>query len=144
MEKERRKQKQDKLYKYGQLILNAQLECKAKALLYFYAHTFNWVKGVPTFYGQDKICAYVGMSPKTYQKTRRYLENLGWIEYKYRGYSKSVLVWVLEGIDDPNFKNKSYAEGHPDLIKLDKGIVDARKLTGFDPFSPNSRNQIPL
>ena len=77
---EKVKQRQDKLYKYGQEILNAQLECKAKSLLWFYAHTFNWSAGRPTFYSQDKICAFVGMSPKTYQKARKYLENLGWIE----------------------------------------------------------------
>ena len=36
----------------------------------------------------------VGMSPKTYQKTRKYLENLGWIECRYRGFSNSVASFV--------------------------------------------------
>ena len=107
---EKVKQKQDKLYKYGQEILNAQLECKAKSLLWFYAHTFNWTAGRPTFYSQDKICAFVGMSPKTYQKTRKYLETLGWIECRYRGYSNSVIVWVLPGRNDPEYRNQILAQ----------------------------------
>ena len=138
------KQKQDKLYKYGQEILNAQLECKAKSLLWFYAHTFNWTAGRPTFYSQDKICAFVGMSPKTYQKSRKYLENLGWIECRYRGYSNSVIVWVLPGRNDPEYRKHKFAEGHPDLISIESGNVDLMELRGFDPFSPNAKDLIPL
>jgi len=141
---EKVKQKQDKLYKYGQEILNAQLECKAKSLLWFYAHTFNWTAGRPSFYSQDKICALVGMSPKTYQKTRKYLENLGWIECRYRGFSNSVVVFLLPGQNDPEYRKHKFAQGHPDLISTESGNVDLMELRGFDPFSPNAKNLIPL
>ena len=117
---------------------------KAKSLLWFYAHTFNWTAGRPSFYSQDKICALVGMSPKTYQKTRKYLENLGWIECRYRGYSNSVVVFLLQGQNDPDYKKNKFAQGHPDLISTESGNVDLMELRGFDPFSPNARDLIPL
>ena len=144
MEKESKKQKQDKLYKYARHVVTAQLECKAKSLLWFYSYTFNWTEGRPSFYPQDKVCAYVGMSPKTYQKARKYLENLGWIEVLKRGYSYPPLVWVKIGRDDIDYKKNSYSVGHPDLRAIGSEDLNPFHYEGFDPLSPENKSQIPL
>ena len=139
-----KKNKQDKLYKYAKEVMTAQLECKAKSLLWFYAYTFNWTEGRPSFYSQDKICAYVGISPKTYQKVRKYLEELGWIEVQKRGYSNPPLVWVKIGIDDVKYKENSYSAGHPDLQSDEPAGWDPFQHEGFDPFSSENRFAVPL
>jgi len=138
------KAKQDKLYKYAQHVINAQLECKAKALLWFYAYTFNWSEGRPSFYSQKKICAYIGMSPKTFQKAKKYLEDLGWIVVKKRGYSNPPLVWVQLGNNDTNYKYYSFAEGHPDLQGIESEEWNPFFYEGFDPLSPEKGSAIPL
>ena len=138
------KYKQDKLYKYAKEVITAQLECKAKSLLWFYSYTFNWTEGRPSFYPQDKICAYVGISPKTYQKARKYLEELGWIQVLKRGYSNPPLVWVKIGIDDIKYKENSYAAGHPDLQITEREKWDPFQHEGFDPFSPENMSVVPL
>lgn len=138
------KQEQDKLYKYAKHVITAQLECKAKSLLWFYSYTFNWTEGRPSFYPQDKICAYVGMSSKTYQKARRYLEALGWIKVLKRGYSNPPLVWVQIGVDDAKYKENSYSAGHPGLQDAQLEKWDPFQHKGFDPFSPEKESQVPL
>jgi len=147
MEKEiqtEKKIKQDKLYQYAKEVITAQLECKAKSLLWFYAYTFNWTEGRPSFYPQDKICAYVGMSPKTYQKVRKYLEELGWIKVLKRGYTNPPLVWVKIGIDDVKYKENSYSAGHPGLQGAEPEGWDPFQHKGFDPLSPENKFVVPL
>ena len=134
----------ENLYKYAELVISAQLECKAKSLLWFYAYTFNWTKGRPSFYPQDKICAYVGMSPKTYQKARRYLEELGWVVVKKRRYSDPPLVFVQVGIDDSEYKKNAFASGHPSLQAIKSEELNPFNYEGFDPFSPGATSLIPL
>ena len=107
------KRKQDKLYLYGNTVMWAQLECKAKALLWCYAYAFNWEHGRPSFYSQERICAITGMSPKTYQKARKYLESLEWIILEKRGRRIPPLVWVKTGNNDPEYKSWSFSKGHP-------------------------------
>jgi hypothetical protein len=136
--------KQDKLYKFAPYVINAQLDCKAKALLWFYTYTFNWDKGRPSFYSQEKICAYVGMSPKTYQKARKYLEDLEWIIIVKRGYSNPPLVWVQVGNNDSEYARKSFAQGHPDLLGMESAEWNPFRYEGFDPLSPDKALAIPL
>jgi len=144
MEKVDKNLKQDKLYKYAKHVMTAQLECKAKSLLWFYSYTFNWTEGRPSFYPQDKICAYVGMSPKTYQKARKYLEALGWIKVMKRGYSNPPLVWVKVGEHDIQYQENSYAAGHPDLRGVESEEWNPFYYEGFDPLSPEKGTAIPL
>jgi hypothetical protein len=138
------KNEKDKLYKFAEHIINAQLDCKAKSLLWFYAHTFNWTEGRPSFYSQDKICAYVGMSAKTYHKARKYLEGLGWIQVQKRGYLKPPLVWVMVGNNDTEYRYHSYAAGHPDLQGMESPEWNPFYYEGFNPLSPEKRLAIPL
>lgn len=101
------------LYDYAAKVQNAKLDCTAKALLWFYAYTFNWTENRYSFYPQRKICALVGMSTSTYQEKRKYLEDLQWIVVKRRGFKETCLVRVTEGKDDPNYENRSWAKWHP-------------------------------
>ena len=78
--------KRTKLYKYAEVIINAKLDSKAKALLWFYAYVYNWEEGKPSYWSQRRICASVGMSQSTYQIKRKYLEELGWIRVQHRGF----------------------------------------------------------
>jgi len=102
-----------KLYEYGAIVQNAKLDCTAKALLWFYAYTYNWTEKRDSYYAQRKICAQVGMSQSTYQKKRKYLEHLGWIKVVRRGYKDTCLVKVMVGKDDPDYEKMSWAEWHP-------------------------------
>ena len=136
------KRKQDKLYLYGNTVMWAQLECKAKALLWFYAYAFRWDYGIPSFYSQERICAVTGMSPKTYQKARKYLESLGWIIVQKRSRRRPPLIWVKVGKDDPNYKSWSFSKGHPEYLKRELKDWDPAKYEHFDPNSTDSSTQI--
>ena len=137
------KRKQDKLYLYGNTVMWAQLECKAKALLWCYAYAFNWEQGRPSFYSQERICAITGMSPKTYQKARKYLESLGWIILEKRGRKSPPLVWVKTGNDDPEYKSWSISKGHPEYIDRQLMDWDPAKYQYFDPNSTDGDAQTP-
>lgn len=110
--------KRTKLYKYAEVIINAKLDSKAKALLWFYAYVYNWEEGKPSYWSQRRICASVGMSQSTYQIKRKYLEELGWIRVQHRGFETPCKVSVDLGIDDPNYENKSWAKWHPSNIEI--------------------------
>ena len=140
---EDKKQKQDKLYLYGNTVMWAQLECKAKALLWFYAYAFRWDYGIPSFYSQERICAVTGMSPKTYQKARKYLESLGWIIVQKRCRRVPSLIWVKTGDDDPNYKSWSFSKGHPEYLVRELKDWDPAKYQYFDPNSTDSSTQFP-
>lgn len=137
------KSKQDKLYLYGNTVMWAQLECKAKALLWCYAYAFNWEQGRPSFYSQERICAITGMSSKTYQKARKYLESLGWIIVKKRGRKQPPLVWVQTGQDDPNYASWSFSKGHPAYLEKVLMDWDPAKYQYFDPNSTQVDTHIP-
>lgn len=110
------KDRRVKLYEYGAKVQAAKLDCTAKALLWFYAYTYNWTENRYSFYAQRKICAQVGMAQSTYQKKRKYLEDLGWIKVVRRGYNDTCLVKVMVGQDDPEYENMSWAKWHPSNI----------------------------
>ena len=128
------KKVQDKLYKYGSEVLNAKIDGSAKALLWFYAYVFNWEGSMPSWYAQRKICALTGMSQSTYQKKRKYLERLGWIEVFNRGYSDSCLVKVKVGSNDPDYEKMSWAKWHPENERKER----AESLAKFLSNSPES------
>ena len=137
------KRKQDKLYLYGNTVMWAQLECKAKALLWFYAYAFRWDYGIPSFYSQERICAVTGMSPKTYQKARKYLESLGWIIVQKRSRRRPPLIWVKVGKDDPNYRFWSFSKGHPEYMKKELRDLNAADYQHFDPNSTDGGTQTP-
>ena len=136
------KREQDKLYLYGKTVMRAQLECKAKALLWCYAYAFKWKAGTASFYSQEKICAYTGMSAKTYQKARKYLESLGWIIVQKRSRRRPPLIWVKVGNNDPEYKSWSFSKGHPEYLKRELKDWDPAKYEHFDPNSTDSSTQI--
>lgn len=107
------KKDQDKFYKYANSIMDAKLDGLAKALLWFYAFNFNWKEGKPSYWSQRRLIARVGMSASTYQKKRKYLEDLKWITVLNRGYNDSCMVRVHIGEDDPEYDNKCWAKYHP-------------------------------
>ena len=119
------------LYDYAHKVQNAKLDCTAKALLWFYAYTYNWTENRYSFYSQRKICAQVGMSSSTYQIKRKYLEDRGWIKVLRRGYKETCLVRVKEGRDDPDYEKRSWAKWHPTNDK------PRAKLPGIAEFEPN-------
>jgi hypothetical protein len=104
--------KQDKLYLYNRYIADAKLDGIAKGLLYFYANVYNWKNNKASYWSQRSICASVGISQNTYQKKRKYLEELGWIKVHYRGRNTPCLVHVTIGFDDPEYDKRSWAQGH--------------------------------
>ena len=112
--------KQDKLYEYAAIVQRAKLDGKAKALLWHYAYTYNWTNKHPSFYSQRTLCAEVGMSQGTYYEKREYLEKLGWIKIKRRGFDKPCMVTPTKGQDDPDYENRSWAKWHPS----NKPVVD--------------------
>lgn len=125
------KSKRDKLYKYAALVQRAKLDCGAKALLWHYAYTYNWTEQTPSFYPQRTLCAEVGMSQGTYYQKRKYLEDLGWIKVRNMGYNFPCLVTPLEGRDDPNYEDRSWAKWHPankkqiDILSFKNEISEA-------------------
>ena len=131
---EDKKQKQDKLYLYGNTVMWAQLECKAKALLWFYAYTFNWSEGKPSYYTQEQICAYVGFSPTTFQKVKNRLIELGWIKTHKASYDLPVFVTVKKGKDDENYEKSSWAKGHKSNKQTLEEAIDSLPTEFRDPF----------
>lgn len=108
------KKVQDKLYKYAEIVKLAKIDGSAKALLWFYAFVFNWENKRPSWYSQRRICALTGMSPSTYHKKRKYLEELGWITVLNRGFKDTCLVSVKVGSNDPSYEGMSWAKWHPE------------------------------
>lgn len=107
-----KKREQDGYFKYAELVRTAKLELKPKALLWFYAYTFKWSEGKPSYYTQEQICAYVGFSPSTYQKAKRNLIDLKWIKTSKASFDSPVFVTPCVGIDDTRYEQHSWAKGH--------------------------------
>jgi len=111
------------LVKYLEEVRLAKLDLKSKALLWFYAYAFNWNKKRPSYYTQEQICAFVGFSPSTYQKAKKDLENLGWIQTRKVSYDLPVLVTPKIGQDDLRYESMSWAKGHTaNKLTLDEAI----------------------
>ena len=112
------KNNRTKLYKYAEILINAKLDSKAKALLLFYAYVYNWEEAKASYWSQRRICASVGLSSSTYQAKRKYLEDLGWIKVVHRGFETPCKVSVLIGMDDPDYESKSWAKWHPSNVSV--------------------------
>lgn len=106
------KRKRDNYLEYMAVVHRAKLDMKCKALLWHYAWAFNWKARNPSFYTQKQICAYTSMSPSTYQKARRKLLELGWIQEKKISGDLPVFVTPKVGQDDPAYESWSWAKGH--------------------------------
>jgi hypothetical protein len=104
--------KRDRLYKYGEAIINAKLEAGAKGLLWHFAYTYNWTEDRRSFWSEERICAHTSMAPSTFQKRKKYLESLGWIDILKVDLKKPPLIKPTIGIDDPNYEQMHWAKWH--------------------------------
>ena len=121
-------------FDYAEGIKLAKLDLKAKALLWFYAYTFNWTEGKPSYYTQEQICAYVGFSPTTFQKVKNRLIELGWIKTHKASYDLPVFVTVKKGKDDENYEKSSWAKGHKSNKQTLEEAIDSLPTEFRDPF----------
>jgi len=126
------KREQDGYFKYAERVRTAKLDLMPKALLWFYAFTFNWNEGRPSYYTQDQICAYVGFSPSTYQKAKRNLIELKWIKTTKASFDSPVFVTPSIGKDDEKYEQHSWAKGH----KLNKKTLEEQ----IESLPPEHRN----
>jgi hypothetical protein len=136
-----KKRYNESYFGYAETVRTAKLDIKAKALLWFYANTFNWTKGNPSFYTQDQICAYVGFSPSTYQKLKRYLIDLGWIQTSKASYDSPVFVTPSLGKDDENYELRSWAKGHKSNKKTLEEEIESLPPELRDPFYLRIENE---
>ena len=121
-------------FDYAEKVKLAKIDLKAKALLWFYAYTFNWTEGKPCFYTQEQICAYVGFSPSTFQSARRRLIELGWIKTHKASYDLPVFVTVKIGRDDENYEKSSWAKGHKSNKQTLEEAIESLPADLRDPF----------
>lgn len=121
-------------FDYAEGIKLAKLDLKAKALLWFYAYTFNWTEGKPSYYTQEQICAYVGFSPTTFQKVKNRLIELGWVKTYKTSYDLPVFVTVKKGRDDENYEKSSWAKGHKSNKQTLEEAINSLPTEFRDPF----------
>ena len=131
--------KKNNLYEYLDFVKLAKLDCKSKALLYFYAISYNWSHNKPSWYSQRAICALTAMAPSTYHSVQKKLEQLGWIRTNYRGRDKTVQVWVSVGDSDPEYDTYSWSTFHP--FNLEGQISENYE---HDPFEHRDRQETPF
>lgn len=134
--------KKSHLYDYLDYVKMAKLDCKSKALLYFYATSYNWTQNKPSWYSQRSICALVSMAPSTYHAVQKKLESLGWIRTHYRGRDKTVQVWVSIGSPDPDYESFSWSTWHPFNLGDDlntETYPDHDPFEHRDSFEPNQK-----
>jgi len=121
-------------FKYAEIVRTAKLDLMPKALLWFYAFTFKWDEGQPSYYTQEQICAYVGFSPSTYQKAKKYLVDLKWIKTSKARFDSPVFVTPCVGIDDARYEKHSWAKGHQSNKKSLKEQIDSLPPEHRNPF----------
>ena len=121
-------------FDYAEKVKLAKIDLKSKALLWFYAYTFNWTEGKPSYYTQEQICAYVGFSPTTFQKVKNRLIELGWIKTHKASYDLPVFVTVKKGKDDENYEKSSWAKGHKSNKQTLEEAIDSLPTEFRDPF----------
>ena len=121
-------------FDYAERVKLAKLDLKSKALLWFYAYTFNWTEGKPSYYTQEQICAYVGFSPSTFQKVKNRLIELGWIKTHKASYDLPVFVTVKNGRDDENYEKSSWAKGHKSNKQTLEEAIENLPAEFRDPF----------
>jgi hypothetical protein len=109
--------KRDRLYKYGEAIVNAKLDGGAKMLLWHYAFAYNWTEGRRSFWTEERICAHTSMAPSTFQKRKKYLKDLGWLDIVKVSLKRPPLVKPTYGRDDPAYESKHWAKWHASKLK---------------------------
>lgn len=123
MEK-RKENKREGQFAYTPIVHRAKLDLKCKALLWHYTVTYNWTERKASYYTQDQICAYVSMSPSTYQKARKRLLELGWIIERKIARELPVFVTPRVGRDDPEYGKMSWSKGHKENgIRLEDALA---------------------
>jgi hypothetical protein len=119
----KKENKREGLLEYAHIVHRAKLDLKCKALLWHYAYTYNWNERRASYYTQDQICAYVGISPTTYQRAKKKLIELKWIIAEKKSLELPVFVAPRVGIDDPNYSKMSWSKGHEDnRLKLEDAL----------------------
>lgn len=142
MKEKNRNNRREGQLAYVALVHRAKLDMKCKALLWHYAVTFNWKQRRPSYYTQDQICAYVGMSRTTYQRAKSRLIELKWIITEKKSWDLPVFVTPTVGIDDPVYSKMSWSKGHEDnFIKLEDAI-NSLPDEFRDPFGERKRSQM--
>jgi predicted transcriptional regulator len=126
--------KEKGFFDYAEGVKLAKIDLKAKALLWFYAYTYNWSEGKPSYYTQEQICAYVGFSPSTFQKAKNRLIELGWIKTYKTSYDLPVFVSVKKGRDDENYEKSSWAKGHKSNKQTLEEAIASLPSEFRDPF----------
>ena len=130
-----KKKEQTGLLLYSKYVQFAKLDLKAKALLWFYAHAYGWNNKRPSYFTQEQICAYVGFSPNTYQKTRNRLEELGWIKVIKNKFDLPLLITPMIGEDDEGYDLAAYSKGHKRNKNIDiENLITSLAPEDRDPF----------
>jgi hypothetical protein len=123
MGKEENRDKRQGLTAYAAKVHRAKLDMKCKALLWHYTFTYNWNDRRASYYTQEQICAYVGMSPTTYQRAKNKLIELKWIVAEKKSLDLPLFVAPTVGVDDPNYSKMSWSKGHEDnKLKLEDAL----------------------
>ena len=123
MGKEENRDKRQGLTAYAAKVHRAKLDMKCKALLWHYTFTYNWNDRRASYYTQEQICAYVGMSPTTYQRAKNKLIELKWIVAEKKSLDLPLFVATTVGVDDPNYSKMSWSKGHEDnKLKLEDAL----------------------
>ena len=119
---------------YASIVHSAKLDARCKVLLWHYGYAYNWKKQGASFYTQDQICALTSMSKSTYQKARKKLLNLEWIQEKKISWDLPVFVVPKVGLPDPDYDTHAWAKNHKEnKISIEealKGLPDEFR----DPF----------
>ena len=142
MKKKQESDNRRDLYAYAALVHRAKLDLKCKALLWHYTFAYNWKERNASYYTQEQICAYVSMSPTTYQRAKRKLIELNWIIAEKPGIDRPLFVTPRVGVDDPNYQKMSWSKGHEDnKLKLEDALR-ALPEEFRDPFGANNRSEL--
>lgn len=108
-------------------VREARLHSLDKHLLNFYVGVYNWSDNTPSFYEEERVAAYTGMSVSTVHKKRKNLEKLGWISVVGGGFKKTPFIFVHVGENDPTFESKCYSVWEPENKALSNS--ELAKLT---------------
>ena len=109
---ETQKKPRNGFLEYAAIVHTAKLEARCKLLLWHYGFAYNWKKQGASNYTQDQICALTSMSKSTYQKTRKKLLDLKWIEEMKISWHLPVFVVPKIGLPDPDYEKHAWAKNH--------------------------------
>ena len=99
-------------FEYMRKVRSAKLLAREKNLLYFYASMYNWDEKKASYAGIELIAAWTGMSKASVNRAKNRLIKLGWIKSFRRDRYSKVYVWVLNGLEDPDYNKQTFAKDH--------------------------------